>query len=559
MNKEALNSIELDESEDFAAMLAEYDKKEEGSGDEKLVDGVIVQIGEDTVLIDVGMKVEGRVYPNEIQDKEGNFLFKEGDTITVLVTGANTERPKISYKKAIKKAQCKEYIQKHKDSEETIDVTGDITGKNKGGYIVEIDGIDMFMPISLASFKRDGSNPVGKSVTARIVKMDAETGSIVLSRRAYLNTFRKQKKEAIEALMAATEPQIGTVKSIKSYGMFVEVGGVEGLVHYTEISYKGPVNPASLYKEGDKVEVKAIDYDKEKKRLSLSIKAVFPNPWEDIEDELEVGDTVKVNVTNMEKYGAFVDLGNEIEGFLHISEVSWNKNIKHPSEVLELNQEIEVEVIELNAKEQRLRVSLKRLQPKPFESFNSKYRVGDVVTGKVTSIKDFGAFLRVDEVEGLLHNEDVSWEKGETCKTKFKAGDEVEVAIIKIDPKAERISFSAKKLSESPLDLYAKEHKINDIVEGEVIDKKDFGIFIKLSENIDGLIRMEDLGSKKPEEINVGDKIEAVIAVIDSNRNRIRLSVKKLARKQEREMLAKFNQDEDDSSAFEDAFKAIKK
>ena len=558
MNKEALDSIELDESEDFAAMLADYDKKEEGSGDEKLVEGMVVDIGETQVLIDVGMKVEGRVYPNEIQDKDGNFLFKEGDKITVLVSGVNTERPKVSYKKAIKKAQCKEYIEKHQNQEESIDVTGVITGKNKGGYIVEVDGIDMFMPISLASFKRDGGSPVGKTITARVVKMDPETGSIVLSRRAYLNTFRKQKKEAIQALLDTDEPQIGTVKSIKSYGMFVEVNGVEGLVHYTEISYKGPVNPASLYKEGDKVEVKAIDYDKDKKRLSLSIKASFPNPWEDIEDELEVGDTVKVTVTNMEKYGVFVDLGNEIEGFLHISEVSWNKNIKHPSEVLKLNQEIEVEVIELNPKEQRLRVSLKRLQPKPFENFLAKRRVGDVVKGKITSLKDFGAFVKVDEIEGLLHNEDVSWNKNETCKSKFKVGDEVEVAIIKIDPKTERVSFSAKRLTDSPLDLYSKEHKIGDMVKGEVIDKKDFGIFVKLTDSIDGLIRIEDLGNKKPEEINTGDEVEAVIVVIDSSKNRIRLSIKKLARKQEREMLAKFNQEES-SSAFEDAFKAIKK
>lgn len=559
MNKEALDSIELDESEDFAAMLADYDKKEEGSGDEKLVEGMVVQIGETQVLIDVGMKVEGRVYPNEIQDKDGNFLFKEGDKITVLVSGANTERPKVSYKKAIKKAQCKEYIEKNQNSEEDIDVTGVITGKNKGGFIVEVDGIDMFMPTSLATFKRDGKNPVGNTVTARVVKMDAETGSIVLSRRAYLNVFRKQKKEAIDALMANPEPQNGIVKSIKSYGMFVEVGGVEGLVHYTEISYKGPVNPASLYKEGDAVQVKAIDYDKEKKRLSLSIKQVLENPWEDIDEELEVGDTVKVVVTNMEKYGVFVDLGNEIEGFLHISEVSWNKNIKHPSEVLEMEQEIEVEVIELDAKEQRLRVSLKRLQAKPFENFLQKRKVNDKVTGKITSIKDFGAFVRVDEIEGLLHNEDVSWDKDETCKSKFKVGDEVEVVIIKIEAKTERVSFSAKRLTESPLDVYGKTHKMGDIVTGEVLDKKDFGIFVKLDEGIDGLIRLEDLGTKKPEEINVGDKIESVIVVMDSARNRIRLSVKKLARKQEREMLAQFNQDEDSGSAFEDAFKAIKK
>lgn len=559
MNKEALDNIELEDGEDFASLLEEYEKKEEIDGEEKLIEGVVVQINSDNVLIDVGMKIEGKINPDEIKDAEGNFIFKEGDKISVLLTGATTEKPKISYKKAIKKAQAKEFILKNKDTEEAIDVTGNITRKNAGGFIVEAEGIDMFLPVSLAAFK-PGTQVVGKSVTARIVKMDEENASVVLSRRAYLNTFRKKRREVIKNLVSEEKISEGTVKSIKSYGMFVEVEGVEGLVHYTEISYKGPVNPATLFKVGDKVEVKAIDYDKEKKRLSLSIKAVHPNPWEEIGEELEVGDTVKVYVTNMEKYGAFVDLGNEIEGFLHISEISWDKNIKHPSEVLSVDKEIDVEVIELEPKEQRLRVSLKRLQPKPFEKFSAEYKVGDTIKGAVTSIKDFGCFLKVDAVEGLLHNEEVSWDKSKTAKDFFKVGDEVDAVIIKLEPEKERISFSVKKLSESPIDAYAKNHKINDIVTGEVIDIKEFGVFIKLDDNVDGLIRAEDLGNKKIEEITAGEKIETVIIAIDNQRNKIRLSVKKLARKQEREILDQINKEEDQgNNAFEDAFNALKK
>ena len=231
--------------------------------------------------------------------------------------------------------------------------------------------------------------------------------------------------------------------------MFVDVGGVDGLVHYSEISYKGPVNPSSLYKEGDKVLVKVISYDNEKRHLSLSIKAATPDPWEEIiSDGLEVGDTIKVTVSNIEPYGAFVDLGNDIEGFLHISEISWDKNIKNPKDHISEGQEVDVEVIEIDAKGHRLRVSLKNLLPKPFDEFKAKFKEGDVVKGVVTTITNFGAFVRVGCVEGLLHNEDASWDRNDKCKDMFKAGDELEVKIIKIDS-AEQKNFSKPKRSKT--------------------------------------------------------------------------------------------------------------
>ena len=200
----------------------------------------------------------------------------------------------------------------------------------------------------------------------------------------------------------------GAIKKITSYGMFVDVGGVDGLVHYNEISYKGPVNPSKLYKEGDIVTVKAISYDKDKRHLSLSIKAVQPDPWAEVESELDEGDTITVTVSNIEAYGVFVDLGNDIEGFLHISEISWNKNVKNPNDYLTVGEEIDVEVIEINSTTHKLRVSLKRLLPKPFDEFIKNYNEGDIVTGTITSLTDFGAFVRIAGVEGLLHNQDIS-------------------------------------------------------------------------------------------------------------------------------------------------------
>ncbi|MGE4295134.1 MAG: 30S ribosomal protein S1 [Campylobacterales bacterium] len=545
MDKEALENIDIDdETEDFATLLEES-LKSEGAGSEQLLQGVIVKITDDGVMVDVGMKQEGRLDISEIKDEQGNLLFKVGESLPVVLSSKPGERPRISHKKAIKKQKVAEFIEanKNRSEEEPLDITGIVTRKNAGGYLVEADGIEFFMPVSLAAFKPE-MKPVGKSVTARVVKMDEKTGTLVLSRRAWLNGQRKQRREAIKKIVDAGDVMEATVKRIKSYGMFVEAMGAEGLVHYTEISYKGPVNPANLYKEGDVVPVKVIEFDKEKNRISFSIKATQFNPWEEIAEQLEAGDTIKVTVANMENYGAFVDLGNDIEGFLHISEISWDKDLKHPSEVLTLGQEIEVEVIELDVPKQRLRVSLKKLQPKPFERFAQKHRVGETLKGTVTSLKEFGAFVKVDGVEGLLHNEDCSWNRNESAKDLFKAGDEIEVSIIKIDQENGRLSLSRKSLSESPIEQYAKSHGVGDIVHGTVRDVKDFGVFVNLENDVDALIRAEDLAPLKAEEIKAGDAIEAAIVAMEPKKGRIRLSVRRLEKQKERDVLKSINSDD---------------
>ena len=333
--------------EEFEKLLNESFNGGE-TGENKLICGKIVKIGDEDILIDVGEKIEGRIRLDEIKDNDGNLLFKEGDELDVLFSGVKGERPIVSHTKAKKMLKKEEFINNHKDDLVGIVVSGRITKKNKGGYIVENnDGIEFFLPRSLSAFK-DGAKTDNKEIEAKIIKFDEQNGSIVISRRAVLNEKRKEKREVIKQLTESQEVTIGVVEKILSYGMFVSIGkGVEGLVHYTEISYKGPVNPATLFKEGDEVEVIATNYDKKTKKLSLSIKAANPDPWEDLAEQLEVGDMIKVVVNNVEPYGVFVDLGNEIEGFLHISELSWEKNIKHPSEIVEVGEELDTEVIEL--------------------------------------------------------------------------------------------------------------------------------------------------------------------------------------------------------------------
>lgn len=532
------------EEENFAEMFAASEREQEST---RIVEGEIVEIqaDENRALVGVGDKLEGMLSLDELS-VDGELKFGVGDKISVMITGYYNERPKISYRKVQEQQKTLDFIKAHKDNFEDVVVDGVITKKNRGGYVVEANDVSFFLPRSLAAFK-DGEDVIGKKIKAQVAKIDESNGTIVLSRRKLFNEERKKKKEVIDRLLESDNIISGVIKKITSYGMFVDVGGVDGLVHYNEISYKGPVNPSKLYKEGDSVDVKAIAYDKEKRHLSLSIKAVQSNPWAEIESELEEGDTISVVVSNIEAYGVFVDLGNDIEGFLHISEISWDKNVKNPADYLNVGQEIDVEVIEINSKTNKLRVSLKKLLPKPFDEFSSKYKEGDVVKGIVTSITDFGAFVKIGGVEGLLHNQDISWEKNAKCKDILKVGDEVEVKIAKISTDDQKISLNKKALLESPIDTFAKTHKMNSIVKGTIRDIKEFGVFVSLGNGVDALIRDEDLAPLEKTELKAGDSVEAAIVLLDAKKDRIRLSVKKLDYLKNQAMLDEINDGESNS------------
>jgi small subunit ribosomal protein S1 len=484
----AFDNESFEEEENFAEMFAASEKQQETS--HRIVEGEIVEIQEDEnrALVGIGDKLEGILSLDELRDEAGEMKFATGDKIKVMTMGYYNERPKISYKKVLEQEKTIEFIEAHKEDFEDVVIEGIITKKNRGGYVVEADAVSFFMPRSLAAFK-ESDDVVGRKIKAQVVKVDADENSIIVSRRKLFNEERKKKKEIIDQLMAEDVIVEGTIKKITSYGMFVDVGGVDGLVHYNEISYKGPVNPSKLYKEGDTVTVKAISYDKDKRHLSLSIKAVLPDPWAEVESALDEGDVIGVTVSNIEAYGVFVDLGNDIEGFLHISEITWDKNVKNPADYLEVGQEIEVEVIEINSKTHKLRVSLKRLLAKPFDEFVKNRREGDVVTGTITSLTDFGAFVRIDGVEGLLHNQDISWDKNTKAKEALKSGEEVEVKIAKINAEDQKISLSRKALLESPIDKFALTHKVNSVVNGTIRDVKDFGVFVSLEDGVDALIR----------------------------------------------------------------------
>ena len=534
--------------EDFATLLEESFKKESNGS---LCEGEIVNIKDNEVLVDVRKKSDGVMDISEITANDGSLKYKIGDKIEVLITGSRGGRPIVSHKKALAKSKVADFIAKYDENAENV-FEVKIASKNKGGYVAyDENGVEFFIPRSQMR-----ETNVGTITKVKVIKVDAEENSIVASKRRMSDAGRKERKEALEQIAARTgEVVTGVIKKITSYGMFVDVGGADGLVHYKEISYKGPINPASLYKEGDSVDVKIISYDKDKKHLSLSIKAAQPDPWSEIKEGLSVGDAIRVTVSNIEPYGAFVDLGNDVEGFLHISEISWDKNISNPKDFIKEGESIDVEVIEINHDTRRLRVSLKNLLAKPFDEFKAEHKAGDILKGEIVSTTEFGAFVKIPTkssfVEGLLHNEDASWDRGKRCKDFLKVGEKIEVKLIKIDDKAGKISLSLKELQDSPIADFASKHSVGDKVTGSIKYVKDFGAFVELVGGVEALIRKEDA----TDELSVGASIEAAIADIDKSKARIRLSQKKLRVQKEREALDKFNAASDDKITIGDIIK----
>ncbi|GAA7781055.1 30S ribosomal protein S1 [Helicobacter pylori] len=529
-----------DEEENFAELLKKEETLEKGT----IKEGLIVSINENDgyAMVSVGGKTEGRLALSEITDEKGQLLYQKNDPIIVHVSEKG-EHPSVSYKKAISQQKIQAKIEELGENYENAIIEGKIVGKNKGGYIVESQGVEYFLSRSHSSLKND-ANHIGKRIKACIIRVDKENHSINISRKRFFEVNDKRQLEVSKELLEATEPVLGVVRQITPFGIFVEVKGVEGLVHYSEISHKGPVNPEKYYKEGDEVHVKAIAYDEEKRRLSLSIKATIEDPWEEIQDKLKPGYAIKVVVSNIENYGAFVDIGNDIEGFLHVSEISWDKNVSHPSKYLSVGQEIDVKIIDIDPKNRRLRVSLKQLTNRPFDVFESKHQVGDVLEGKVATLTDFGAFLNLGGVDGLLHNHDAFWDKDKKCKDHYKIGDVIKVKILKINKKDKKISLSAKHLVTSPTEEFAQKHKTDSVIQGKVVSIKDFGVFIN-ADGIDVLIKNEDLSPLKKDEIKIGQEITCVVVAIEKSNNKVRASVHRLERKKEKEELQAFNTSDD--------------
>ena len=525
------------ENNEFSKMLDEFEQSSSTKGG--LVKATIVDIKDDYVLLDTNQKTEKRMPVSEIQDANGNLLFGKNETIEVVY-----ENNRLSYKKVIQKAKIKEFAKKLANNEVETNIKVVVVAKNKGGYVVEYEGMQFFMPRSLAILKAT-EDQIGKNISVKILKYEEENAdSILVSRKHFLDNRTKELETKSAELIEAKESVQCRIEAVKNYGLFVEVQGIPSIIRYNELSYKGNINPQTAYEEGQMIDALPIKFDEKRKVLELSLKALQENPWDKIDNILTVNDVVKCKVLVLKPYGAFVNLVEQgVDALLHISELSWDRNIKHPEEKIAVGEEFDVKVIEINKENQQIKCSLKQLMEKPFDKFIQKYDLGDVVKGKVVHLTNFGAFVNIDFIDCLLLNVNCSWSRGDTCKKIFNAGDEVEVVIESLDKENNKIYVNRKKLLQSPADNFKEKYSVGQSVKGKVVAVKDFGIFVNVDDLLDIFIPKFEM-SPEAKDVQIGDEVEARIIEFSQTDSKIKASMKEPREQEERMDFQSFEDNE---------------
>ena len=499
-----------------------------------VVKGEIIQIDKEFVLVDIGYKSEGQIRISEFMDMDGRLTVGVGDNVdVVLVSKENKDGRIILSKEKVTRVKIWEEIEKAYKNRDTI--KGKIVSQVKGGLFVDI-GLQAFLPGSQADLRpvKDLSSLVGTEHDFRVIKFEKDQGNIVLSRRAALESERKALHKKTMERIQENEIVEGLVSNITDYGMFVDLGGIDGLVHITDISWGKIGHPSELYQVGDEINVKILSINKERKRVSLGIKQLTSDPWSHVQDKYNVGTKITGNIVAIQKYGAFVELEEGIQGLVHISEISWTEKIKHPSQELSIGDAVEAVVIDVDVDKKRISLSIKQLKKNPWEDIADNYPVGAIIAGKIKKITDFGMFIGIAEgIDGLVHISDISWtEKINHPSELYKKDDEVQAVILDIDKENERFSLGIKQLSSDPWEEVTKKYHIGSRVRGVVKSLTDFGVFVELEPGIEGLIHVSQLPKdQQTMPINgfqVMDEIGAEVVKISPEEKKIGLSIKKL-------------------------------
>jgi small subunit ribosomal protein S1 len=507
----------------------------------EIVRGRVVVVGRDHVTVDIGYKSEGQIGMHEFRARDGTVAVKEGDEIDVYFESSEAEDGGI-----VLSRQKAEQFRVWRDIERAYDeqgaVEGTIVGKVKGGLKVDI-GVPAFLPGSHADLRpvRNLDRFIGQRARFSILKFNRSRGNVVVSRRAVMERERASLKD--ETLKVLEEGVIleGTVKNITDYGAFVDLGGIDGLLHITDMSWGRIAHPSEVVAVGDKVRVVVLKYDPERERVSLGMKQIQPDPWTTVGERYVPSMRVRGKVVSLTDYGAFVELEKGVEGLIHVSEMSWTRRVSHPSKVLNPGDEVEVQVLDVDPANRRISLGLKQVEPNPWEMVQIEHPIGSRVKGKVKSVTDFGVFVGVEEgIDGLVHISDLHW----TRKVKhpselYKKGDEVEAVVLAIDVENERISLGIKQLSEDPWSTMPARYPVGSRVRGVVTSVTDFGVFVELEEGLEGLIHVSQLSTErvdKPSQLfRVGESVEAEVTNVDPRERRIGLSIKALRRSEERE------------------------
>ena len=538
---------------EFEAMFEESLRTVKPGG---IVKGRVVGITSTHVLIDVGYKSEGQIPIHEFSDRQGNVQVNVGDDVDVFFDSSENEGGGIALSR-LRAENLKIWEELEKAFNEGSGVQGHIVGKVKGGFKVDV-GVPAFLPGSHVDIRpnRNLDRFIGTTDRFAILKFNRPRGNVVVSRRALLEKERDTLKKEILKVLEEGVILEGTVKNITGYGAFVDLGGIDGILHISDMSWGRISHPSEIVRVGDKLKVVVLKFDSEKERISLGMKQLTPDPWHTVAEKYPVGSRVQGKVISLMDYGAFVELESGIEGLVHISEMSWTRKIAHPSKILQIGQQLEVVVLNVDPGHRRISLGLKQILANPWEAAKDKYPVGSVVKGPVRNVTDFGVFVGIEEgIDGLVHISDLHWTKKIKHPSElFKKGDVVEAKVLGVNVENERFSLGIKQLNQDPWKVVTDRYPVGSKIKGQVTSVPDFGVFVRIDEGVEGLIHVSQLSSErvdKPSSLyKVGDEVNAEVVSVDLADRKIGLSVKALRRTEERQEMESYLKREKEGGRF---------
>jgi small subunit ribosomal protein S1 len=540
----AEDASELDES--MESMMDLYEESFKRFTEGEVVTGRIISIDKEYALVDIGYKSEGQIRISEFKDEEGNVNVNLGDSVEVMVEWWDEEEERVVLsKEKAENIKVWEEIKKTYDEEGTVE--GVILNRVRGGFSVDI-GVQAFLPGSQADLRpvRNLDELVGKKYTFKILKYNRKRSNIVLSRRAILENERESKR--VETLSSIHEGKVveGVVKNITEYGVFIDLGGVDGLLHITDISWGRVKHPSELFSVGEEITVKILNLDIEKERVSLGMKQLTEDPWSVAIEKYPLGERVTGKVVSLTDYGAFIELEAGIEGLIHVSEMSWTRKVRHPSKIVSVGDEVEAVVLDIKPEKRRISLGMKQVVPNPWDVISEKYPEGTTIEGKIKNITDFGLFIGIDEgIDGLVHISDISWTKRIKHPSEiYKKGDVIQAIVLDIEKENKRFSLGIKHLQPDPWQTVPQRYEVGKEITGTVTNLTDFGVFVELEEGIEGLVHVSEISKEKIKtpigKYNIGEVITAKVMNINTEERRIGLSIKRLEIEDEQNLLSEY-------------------
>ena len=551
---------EMEENMDFEEL---YEQSRQDVQFGEIMRGKVVQISSEVVMVDVGWKTEGYVPIGELKDDEGKITVGVGDEIEILVDRKDGDGNLILSKD--KAAKIKVWDDIKSACEQNTAIKGTVIERVKGGLSVDI-GVLAFLPGSQVDIRpvRDLDKYAGRTLMFSILKCDRKRNNVVLSRRAILEQEReKEKRKTLERIEVGKIME-GVIKNITDYGLFIDLGGIDGLLHVSDISWGRITRPPSNFSKGDKIELQVLSFDCEKGRVSLGLKQLKENPWNTLTERYPIGSIVEGKVVNLTNYGVFVELEPGVEGLVHLSEMFWTREIKHPAKVLSLEEIIEVMVLDINPDTRRISLGLKQTTPNPWENLKQKYPEGTIVKGLIKNITNFGVFIGIEDgIDALIHISDISWKQRVKHPSEFfQKGQEIEAIVLNVDVEKEKFSLGIKQMENNPWEELNLKYAPDSVVTGKVTNVTDFGIFVEIEEGIEGLVHISELSQKRIKTISelfaVGDVVSAVVKNVDVKERKIRLSIKDYESSSERHTNQYLNNTENVGYNFREALADVK-